>query len=150
MAIKLDPNDPDSYVARAWVMNMTGRPGEAVKLTERALAMNTPTFRTDFADRVCEAHLLAGQASQAIATCEKATGTQHLLVYLSHGSAASYANNGDLDKAAAAKAEALRTVPGYTIAQLRAKRYSDHPEYQRLAEKYWYNGLRKAAQSREQ
>jgi hypothetical protein len=38
----------------------------------------------------------------------------------------------------------LRIAPGYTIAQLRAKRYSDHPEYQRLAEKYLYEGLRKA------
>jgi hypothetical protein len=27
---------------------------------------------------------------------------------------------------------------------LRGKRYSDHPEYQKLAGKYWYEGLRKA------
>jgi len=27
---------------------------------------------------------------------------------------------------------------------LRAKRYSHHPEYKRLAEKYWYQGLHKA------
>jgi class 3 adenylate cyclase/TolB-like protein/tetratricopeptide (TPR) repeat protein len=142
MRIKLDPNDPDSYVARAWVMNMTGRPGEAVKLAERALAMNTPDIA--YALRIaCEAHLLAGQAEQAIATCEKATGTS--IAWFIHLSlAAAYANNGDMDKATAAKAQILRTVPGYTIAQLRAKRYSDHPEYVKLAEKYWYAGLRKA------
>ena len=35
-------------------------------------------------------------------------------------------------------------MPGYTISQLRAKLYSDHPEYVKLAEKYWYAGLRKA------
>ena len=38
----------------------------------------------------------------------------------------------------------LSVAPGYTISQLRGKRYSDHPDYQRLAEKYWYEGLRKA------
>ncbi len=58
--------------------------------------------------------------------------------------AAAYANSGDMDKAAAAKAQILRTVPGCTISQLRAKRYSDHPEYVKLAEENYYPGLRKA------
>lgn len=96
------------------------------------------TFRV-----ACEAHLLAGQAEQPIAMCEKARGSETYWwtnVFL----AAAYANNGEVAKAAGAKAEVLRIVPGYTISQLRAKRYSDHPEYQRLAEKYWYEGLRKA------
>ena len=57
---------------------------------------------------------------------------------------AAYANRGDLAKAAAAKAQVLKTVPVYTISQLRAKRYSEVPEYLELAEKYWYAGLRKA------
>ena len=75
MRIKLEPDDPDSYVVRAWVMTMTGRPDEAVKLVDRALAMNTPSIGWTL--RIaCEAHLLAGQAEQAIATCEKATGTR--------------------------------------------------------------------------
>jgi hypothetical protein len=29
-------------------------------------------------------------------------------------------------------------------SSLKAKRYSDHPEYQKIAERYWYDGLRKA------
>ena len=37
-----------------------------------------------------------------------------------------------------------KIVSGYTIAQLKAKRYSDHPEYQKIAERYWYDGLRRA------
>jgi len=140
--ISLDPYDPSSYVARAWILNMTGRPDEALKFIDRALAMNPP--ETAFALRIaCEVHLFAGQAEQAIATCEKASGTStywfiHLVL------AAAYANNGEMENASAAKAEALRTVPGYTIDQLRAKRYSDHPEYQRRAEEFWYGGLRKA------
>jgi len=140
--IKLDPHDPDGYVERAWVMNMTGRSDEALKLIDRALAMNPSNI--GFALRIaCEVHLLAGEAQQAIATCEKSSGTN--IYWFTHLSlAAAYANNGNIDKAAAAKAEILRTVPGYTISQLRAKRYSDNPEYVKLAEKYWYEGLRKA------
>jgi hypothetical protein len=91
----------------------------------------------------CEANLLLGQADNAIATCEKAAGldtdwiVQLLLV-------AAYANRGDLVKAVAAKERLLQTVPGYTISQLRAKRYSEVPEYLKLAEAHWYSGLRKA------
>jgi hypothetical protein len=101
-------------------------------------------FDLGFALRIaCDAHLLAGHAEQAIATCEKATGMW--TDWLTHERlAAAYANHGDMEKAAASKAEVLRAVPGFTISQLRARRYSDHPEYQRLAEKFWYEGLRKA------
>jgi adenylate cyclase len=142
MRIKLAPNDPNSYVNRASILTLTGRPDEALKFIERALAMNTPDRW--FALRIaCEAHLLAGQAPQAIATCEKATGLGPYW-FLNLLLAAAYANNSDLEKAAAAKAEVLRAVPGYTISRLRAKRDSNHPEYMKLAEKYWYTGLRKA------
>lgn len=58
--------------------------------------------------------------------------------------AAAYANHGDMEKAAAAKAEVLRTAPGFTIAKMRAMRRSENPEYLRLVEKYLYEGLRKA------
>ena len=138
--IRIAPSDPNSYVLRASVMTSMGRPDEALKLIDRVFAMNPPNrgypLRT-----ACQAHLLAGQANQAIATCEK-LGSRDLLWYARM--AAAYANNGDMEKAAAARAEVLLTVPGYTISQLRAKRYSDHPEYVKLAEKFWYAGLRKA------
>ena len=77
-----------------------------------------------------------------MAACEKAAlnGDWIVTLYL----IAAYANNGDMVKAKAAKADLLRVVPGYTIAQLREKRYSDHPDYLVLAEKNWYSGLRKA------
>jgi adenylate cyclase len=142
MAIKLDPYEQSHYGSRASLMNMTGRPAEALTLVDRALALDPAnagiTLRV-----ACEAHLLLGQAEQTIATCEKAAGvyTDWILdLFL----AAAYANHGDMAKAAVSKADALRIVPGYTIAQLRAKRYSDNPEYLKLAEKYWYEGLRKA------
>ena len=140
MRVKLAPSDPNSYVARAQVMIWMGRPDEGLKLIERVFAMDPPN--RGYPLRVaCEAHLLAGQAEQAIATCEK-LGTRNIGWYIHI--AAAYANHGDQEKAVAAKDELLRIAPGYTISQLRAKRYSDHPDYQRLAEKYWYEGLRRA------
>ncbi len=141
-AIKLEPYNSSYYLRRAWVMNMMGRPAESLALVDRALALD-PANVGGAMRMACEAHLLAGQAAEAIATCEKAASLDNDWMnnlFL----AAAYANHGDMAKAAAAKADALRTVPGYTIAQLRAKRYSDHPEYLKLADKYWYEGLRKS------
>ena len=138
--IRIAPSDPNSYVLRAEVMTSMGRPDEALKLVDRVFAMNPPNrgypLRT-----ACQAHLLAGQADQAIAACEKLGHRDVLWFGLA---AAAYANYGDVERAAAAKAELLKRVPGYTISQLRAKHYSDHPDYQRLAQQYWYEGLRKA------
>ena len=142
MRIKVAPSDPNSYVARAGAMILMGRPDEALKLVDRALAMN-PTDIAFPLRMACEAHLLAREAPQAIATCEKSAGLWTDWWVHAH-LAAAYANNGDTEKAGAEKAEVLRTLPGYTIDQLRAKRYSDHPEYMKLAERYWYAGLRKA------
>jgi len=142
METKLEPYEPASYINRAWLMNMTGRPAEALALVDQALALK-PDSPADAFGSACEAHLFAGEAEAAIAACEKAASLSTDWINISF-LAAAYANHGDTAKAAAAKTKMLKVVPGYTIAQLRAKRYSDHPDYQRLAEKYWYAGLRKA------
>ena len=139
--LQLDPYGSRGYQIRAWLMNMMGRPAEAVPFGEKALALDPSQ---SWALRVeCEAYLLLGESAKAIATCERASG---LSVDFIHHSflAAAYANAGDLEHARAALHSMLTIVPGYTIAQLKAKRYSDHPEYLKTAERYWYDGLRKA------
>jgi hypothetical protein len=108
---------------------------EALRIDPSEIATATRT--------ACEANVLAGHAAPAVTACEKSSvlfPDWITIVYL----VAAYANNGDTAKATAATAELERIVPGYTIAQLRAKRYSDHPDYLVLAEKNWYSGLRKA------
>ena len=144
-AIRLDPYDVNLYIYKAWVMNMTGRPAEALSLLTKAAAMEPAGPDLAFQlIRACEAHLLSGQAREAIENCEKASGLDpgdwfaHLFLV------AAYMNAGEPAKATAAKAAVDRIVPGYTVAQLRAKGYSNHPEYLKLAERYWYDGLRKA------
>jgi adenylate cyclase len=139
-AIRLDPYGR-YYGAKAWLMSMMGRPAEALPLAARQTALDPDDT---WAPRVaCEAHLLLGQAAEAVTGCEKAAALDTdwiVQLFL----AAAYANLGDLAKAKAAKDKALLTVPGYTISQLRAKRYSEVPEYLKMAEANWYAGLRKA------
>jgi len=59
----------------------------------------------------CEAHLLAGEIDQAIATCEKASARTNDLFAVQTTLAAAYANRGDMAKAAAAKPKCCATRP---------------------------------------
>jgi tetratricopeptide (TPR) repeat protein len=140
--ISLDPFSPAPYEYKAWLMTMTGQPAQALPLVDRAMSIDPESvgWAMRFA---CEADLLLGRFDDAVAACEKAGGTNSdwfIASYL----AAAYANRGELDKARVAKDAILRTVPGYSIAQVRAKHYSDVPEYVKMAETNWYTGLRKA------
>lgn len=91
---------------------------------------------------VCGAQLMLGQLDQAVASCENASGFSNSW-YVRLMLTAAYANRGDMDKAAAAKAEVRRTVPGVTIAELKAKDPAS-AEGKALAERHFYAGLRKA------
>jgi tetratricopeptide (TPR) repeat protein len=140
--ISLDPFSPAPYEYKAWLMTMMGRPAEALPLVDRALKLDPESvgWAMRFA---CEAYLQLGRFDSAVSSCEKAAGTNTDWFITSYLTAA-YANRGDMANAKAARDALLRTVPGYTIAQIRAKHYSDVPEYLRMAEANWYSGLRKA------
>lgn len=143
-AIRLDPDAAWLVARSAWSMSMVGRPAEAIDLVAQAIAMDPPgswwTIRVG-----CEAHLLLGQYEQAIAACEKAAGLAAGEDFdIAYFLTAAYAQTGSMARAAQEKAKILRGSPDFTIAALRAKRYSVHPEYMRLAEAHWYTGLRKA------
>jgi tetratricopeptide (TPR) repeat protein len=142
-AIQLDPDAAWLVASRAWDMSMVGSPGEALTLVAQAIAMDPPgdwwTIRVG-----CEAQLLLGHYDDAIAACEKAAGLGGEDFDIAYFLAAAYAQKGLMGRAAEEKAKILRRAPGFTIAALRAKQYSTNPEYMRLAEAYWYSGLRKA------
>ena len=144
-AIRLDPYSSGRLSHRAWMLVIAGgRPAEALALIEQAIAMDPPG---DFVEvrNACEVHLLLGQYEQAIARCEKAKGLSDFEDWwVDLFLAAAYAHHGDTTKAAAAKAEVLRLVPGYTIATLKSNGYSVNPDYIHLAEEHFYSGLRKA------
>jgi tetratricopeptide (TPR) repeat protein len=144
-ATRLDPYSGGRLSNRAWYLaNAGGRPAEALVLIEQAIAMDPPGDFWEFRN-ACEAHLLLGQYEQAIARCEKAKGLSSFEDWwVDLFLAAAYAQHGDTAKAAAAKAEVLRLVPGYTIATLKSNGYSVNPDFIRLAEEHFYSGLRKA------
>ena len=142
-AVQLDADSPTHVAGLAWTMSMVGRPAEAVSLIDLAIAMDPPggwwTLRAG-----CEAHLLLGQYEYAITACEKAAGRAGEDFDIAYFLAAAYAHVGSVARAAEELSKIQRSAPGFTIATLRAKRYSTHPEYMRLAELHWYSGLRKA------
>jgi tetratricopeptide (TPR) repeat protein len=139
---RLDPYG--GVVGRAWVLtNAVARPAEALTLIEQSIAEDPPGGWGEMRD-ACEAHLLLGQYEQVIARCEKAKGLRSDDWWVDLFLAAAYAHHGDMAKAAAAKAEVLRLVPGYSITRLKANGYSLNPDFIRLAEEHFYSGLRKA------
>lgn len=142
-AIRLDPFSSSYYNGKAWLMLITGRPAETLELTAKAMALEaaTPEWALDLA---CRAHLLLGEAREAIATCEKASGLDPGNWNLQLSLVAAYMNAGEPEKARVPKAAVDRIVPGYTIARLRANGFPEHPEYLKLADAYLYTGLRKA------
>jgi adenylate cyclase len=140
LAIKLDPYESRWRVFRATIMVQAAHPAEALTVIDQTLALDPPNVGSLMAT-ACEAYMLAGQAERAITTCEKASAlTSGFSIPMIL--AAAYANQGDMAKAAAAKAQALRIVPNLTIAL--AKQFSNNREYVRLAESNLYGGLRKA------
>jgi class 3 adenylate cyclase/tetratricopeptide (TPR) repeat protein len=141
-AMQLDAQSSDAVSGRAWLMNNLGRPQEALARSEQAIALNPPgDYFALF--NVCEAQLLLGQFKAAIAACERAKGLSAEDIWADVNLAAAYANLGETDKAEAAKAEVRRRQPELTIAAIR-NGDSLHPDYVRLANQYYYSGLRKA------
>jgi tetratricopeptide (TPR) repeat protein len=92
----------------------------------------------------CRAFLSLGRYAEAIQSCERAMATDESLfvhIYLT----AAYAQNGDLARAADAKARLLRLSPGLTLETLTM--HSNKPDVQRFREqwdKHITAGLRKA------
>lgn len=121
-------------------MVQAARPVEALTVIDQTLTLDTPNVGSLMAT-ACEAYMLVGQAERAIATCEKASAVTSAFT-IPMVLAALYANQGDMAKAAAAKADVLRIVPDLTIAL--AKEFSNNPEYVKLAANSLYGGLRKA------
>jgi predicted Zn-dependent protease len=124
-------------------MTMIGKPAEAVRLAHEAIARDPPgdwwVVRAE-----CEALLLLGQYADAVTACERAAGRSGVEFDIAYFLAAAYAHTGNQARAAEESTKILRGAPGFTITKLRAKQYSTHPDYVRLAEEHWYSGLRNA------
>ena len=142
--------EPNHTLARAWrgvVLIALGRSEEALPELDQGIALD-PSGR-DIAlllRQKCKAYSYLGQYEKAIPTCEKSATDQQFLtpfIYLT----ADYAQLGEMDKAASAKAQLLRLSPGFTIARLTLSLGPDvprNPVWVHQAQTYVIPGLRKA------
>jgi adenylate cyclase len=141
-ALRLEPYSNALLLNHAALTTLCGRPSEALELM--ANAGNTGQIGDSHWATAGEARLLLGEYDQAIAACEKAQGLGDDSLTVNLCLAAAYAHAGDAGRAAAAKDEVLRAVPGYSIAIHRSKGPSVHPDYLRLVEEHLFSGMRKA------
>ena len=140
-ATKLEPYETRWRMFRADILLHAGRPADALIAIDELLRLN-PSSTTRVAEVACNAHMLMGHFDEAITLCERGSGVANSWA-VNLVLAAAYAERGDLEKAAAAKANVLRIVPTLTIAELRAKDPSS-AQSKALTEQYLYAGLRKA------
>ena len=68
-AIALDPNNADSYVFQAEVLNFAGRPADALRAVERAMRLN-PRYPPGYLVNLGWAYYSTGRYTEAIATLQ--------------------------------------------------------------------------------
>ena len=143
-ALRIDPYRTDALGDRGLLLNMSGRPEEALPLLEQAIALDPrgPGV-SNYLQFQCRAYLALGRYDDAILACQKSLTLEDFWlrhVYL----VAAYAQKGDLARAAVAKTELLKREPGMSIARIKAIKASDNPIFQQQTETHLYAGLRKA------
>jgi adenylate cyclase len=88
-AIALNPNNADSHIAQAEVLNLAGRPKEALRAVEQAMRLN-PHYPPVYLFELGFAYRLTGRYAEAIAALKKALDrnphlmTAHLELALSY------------------------------------------------------------------
>jgi tetratricopeptide (TPR) repeat protein len=139
---ELDPSSLEYSTRRGWLLLSLGRAADVLTLEERLIALDPPGS-THMHRHICQAQLLLGNYAAAIDACQR-TGAlerwwldQMILV-------AAYAQLGNTEKAAVAKAALLSNQPRFTISGYMAKHRSDEPEYLRQMNTHVLPGLRKA------
>jgi adenylate cyclase len=144
VALKLDPSNSSIYTWRALLLLWSGQAAASLPLTERAMVLD-PSNAGYLLMVQCHVYLMLGRLDDAIAACEKAIGQDDFwLIYTYLGAA--YAQKGEINKAAATKAELLKRKPKLSIESLRTifQGWSNHPVFQQQTEESVLAGLRKA------
>jgi tetratricopeptide (TPR) repeat protein len=138
----LDRTRARPLVARAWMMNLLGKPAEALPLVARALELDPLDVGPALVFR-CRSYLVLGRYKDAIGACERAgTSEDHWGVHLFL--VAAYGHEGEVAKAEAAKSALLRRRPGFSIADLNQGDLSNEPAWLEQSETHLFAGLRKA------
>ena len=138
-AIELNPNDPESYVARGNMLYYTNNSREALALFQKAQLLNPfyPPIYDYFLGRCYLGH---GELDHAIVHSRACSRRLQNFWPPQAILAAAYAHAGDMVEAQAALAEMMRLYPVGSLA-----RYKQEGDYQPGPETdYLYEGLRLA------
>jgi TolB-like protein/Flp pilus assembly protein TadD len=100
-AIAQDPNDPEAYIAMAWAMITTGKPGPGLELVERAMRLN-PTYPNYYVLALGMAYFAMDDLEKAADVFEKALERDRGAIELAPALAAAYAHLGQREEARAA------------------------------------------------
>jgi adenylate cyclase len=134
--------DPSSFRVPVTPLILTGKSAEALQaIAKRNAMLGAPDPSLLFS--ACHAHIHLGHYKEGIDACERAVADDNgYWTYLDL--TAAYAQNGDMARAAAAKAQLMKRVPDFTIARLEAKKFSNHPVWIEEIRTHFIAGLRKA------
>jgi TolB-like protein/Tfp pilus assembly protein PilF len=82
-ALALDPNNAESYAWQAHILNLAGRPEEAIQLMAQAMRLN-PRYPPGYLFTLGMAYVLAGHSAEAVATTKEFLNhsPNHLVAYL--------------------------------------------------------------------
>jgi TolB-like protein/Flp pilus assembly protein TadD len=97
-AIAQDPNDPEAYIAMAWAMITTGRPGPGLELVERAMRLN-PTYPNYYVLALGMAYFTMDDLEKAADVLGKALERDPGAIELAPALAATYARLGQREEA---------------------------------------------------
>ncbi len=125
LAIARDPNDPEAYIAMAWAMITTGRPGPGLELVERAMRLN-PTYPDYYVLALGIAYFALDDLETAAAVFRQALERDPGAIELIPPLAATYARLGLREEA---QASLLLWKPGASQGELQNIPTSYHFPY---------------------
>lgn len=113
-ALTLAPNDAEGHANLGLILNLAGRPEEAMRLVEKAIRLN-PRYPAQYLVTLGWAYTLTRQYEEAIAILKRAItrNPNHLAAYVFL--AVVYSESSREEEARAAAAEILRISPHFSL-----------------------------------
>ena len=147
-AIALNRNWANAYSHLGWCKFMTGSIEELIPAQEQAIRLSPRDPQIGlYYGRIGLVHLLQSRTAEAILWLERARNAAPALPRVRSWLSSAYALNGEIERGAAALAEARRLVGDdrySSIARLRAAESWGVPKVRALVEATYFAGLRKA------
>jgi adenylate cyclase len=113
-ALTLAPNDAEGHVNLGTILNLAGRPEEAIRLVEKAIRLN-PRYPAHYLVTLGQAYTLTRQYEEAIAILKRATTRNPNFLAAYVFLAVVYSESSREEEARAAAVEILRISPNFSL-----------------------------------